>query len=52
MTSRKLALAAVLVVSAFGLASCGNTIRGVGKDTANAVDATQQAGQGVENAAN
>lgn len=51
MTSRKLTLAAVLIASAFGLASCGNTIRGMGQDTANAVDAAQQAGRNVENAA-
>ena len=51
MTSRKIALAAVLIASTFALASCGNTIRGMGQDTANAVDATQQAGRNVENAA-
>ncbi|WP_436083037.1 entericidin [Pararhizobium sp. LjRoot235] len=34
------------------LASCGNTIRGMGADTANAVNATQDAGRKVERAAN
>ena len=33
------------------LSSCGNTIRGMGKDTANTVDATQNAGNRVGRAA-
>jgi predicted small secreted protein len=33
------------------LTSCGNTIRGMGKDAANTVDATQNAGNRVGNAA-
>ncbi|WP_373458400.1 entericidin [Neorhizobium huautlense] len=33
------------------LSSCGNTIRGMGRDTANAVDATQSAGRDVDRAA-
>ncbi len=45
--SRIIALAAVVSL----VAGCANTIRGVGQDTANAVDATQQAGQNVGNAA-
>lgn len=52
MTTRKLSFAVAVLGCAFALVSCGNTIRGMGKDTANAVDATQQAGQDVENAAN
>jgi entericidin B len=32
-------------------AGCANTIRGVGKDTANAVNATEQAGKDVSKAA-
>lgn len=47
----KLAILAGLLASAALLASCGNTIRGMGQDTANAVDATQSAGQNVESAA-
>jgi entericidin B len=39
-------LASVLLVSA-----CANTIRGVGKDAAGTVDATQNAGKRVSNAA-
>ncbi|MBB3963257.1 MULTISPECIES: entericidin [Rhizobium] len=35
----------------FTLASCANTIRGVGRDTANAVNATQDAGRSVDHAA-
>ncbi|MFJ6323470.1 MULTISPECIES: entericidin [unclassified Rhizobium] len=41
------AACAVLMV----LASCANTIRGVGRDTANAVHATQDAGHTVKKAA-
>ncbi|MGE6740841.1 entericidin [Allorhizobium pseudoryzae] len=33
------------------LTSCGNTIRGMGQDTANTVNATQDAGRRVEKAA-
>ena len=36
---------------AAALASCGNTIRGMGQDTANTVDATQSAGKRVDRAA-
>jgi entericidin B len=42
----------VVVLSVAGLAAgCANTIRGVGQDAANTVDATQQAGQNVAGAA-
>jgi predicted small secreted protein len=40
-------VAAVLLV--FALASCGNTIRGLGKDTSNTVDATEDAAKDVAN---
>ncbi|MBM7048121.1 MULTISPECIES: entericidin domain-containing protein [Rhizobium] len=47
-TFSKIAAAlAVLMV----LASCANTIRGVGRDTANAVNATEDAGHTVKKAA-
>ena len=47
-TFSKIAAAlAVLMV----LASCANTIRGVGRDTASAVNATQDAGRSVDRAA-
>ena len=39
--------AAVLLV--FALASCGNTIRGFGKDASNTVDATESAAKDVAN---
>ncbi len=45
-----LRLAAVIVVGALA-AGCANTIRGVGQDTANAVDATQNAGRNISRAA-
>ncbi len=36
------------VVATFALlASCGNTVRGIGRDTANAVNATKHAGQEI-----
>ncbi|WP_336056699.1 entericidin [Nitratireductor sp. CH_MIT9313-5] len=42
----------LIVIGSLGLvAGCSNTIRGVGQDTANAVDATQNAGQNVAQAA-
>jgi len=42
----------VLLMAVIGLvAGCSNTIRGVGQDTANVVDATQSAGQNVGDAA-
>lgn len=42
-------LAATFIAAA--LSSCGNTIRGMGRDTANTVDATQNAGKRVDRAA-
>jgi predicted small secreted protein len=41
--------AAIMLLLA--LTSCGNTIRGVGRDTANVVNATQDAGRSVGRAA-
>lgn len=51
MMTKTIPLTAVLLATVFALSSCGNTIRGVGRDTANAVDATQDAGRSVERAA-
>jgi predicted small secreted protein len=47
----------VLTIAAMGLAlialtACGNTIRGIGRDMGNAVDATQDAGRSVANSVN
>lgn len=51
MTSRKLAAIVTVLTAVTMLSACGNTIRGMGKDTANAVDATQDAGRSVDRAA-
>jgi entericidin B len=42
---------AAIALMAVTLSSCGNTVRGVGKDLAGTVDATQDAGKRVDNAA-
>jgi len=39
---------AVLVLVASFAAGCANTIRGAGQDTANAVNATQDAGRNIQ----
>ena len=49
--ARKFAFAVAVLATVASVSSCGNTIRGVGRDTANAVDATQDAGRNVEHAA-
>lgn len=46
---RSVAVAAMVVALTLGLSSCGNTIRGIGNDLGNAVDATQDAGRSVAN---
>lgn len=51
MTTRVFATIAAVLVTVVSLSSCGNTIRGMGRDTANAVDATQDAGRSVDRAA-
>ncbi|OXT01891.1 entericidin [Notoacmeibacter marinus] len=43
-------VAALVAFIAPSLAGCGNTIRGLGKDTANTVDATQAAAGTTANA--
>ena len=48
MKPSAIARVAVLVLVAGMAAGCANTIRGIGRDTANAVDATQQAGRDIE----
>lgn len=52
MTPKSISKVAVLVLVAGVAAGCANTIRGVGNDAANAVDATQSAGRSIERAAN
>ena len=45
-TAARIAAAALLVVA---LASCGNTIRGFGKDASNTADATEDAAKDIAN---
>lgn len=49
MTSRY--ATAVVIASLLLVTACANTIRGVGQDAANTVNATQHAGHKVANAA-
>jgi entericidin B len=42
---------ACLIVAVTMLSSCANTIRGMGHDAANTVDATQSAGRSLEKSA-
>ena len=51
MKLRSTAVLAIIGVSLLGLTACGNTIRGVGKDTANAVGATKTAVKDVARSA-
>ncbi|MCM5555820.1 entericidin [Pleomorphomonas sp. NRK KF1] len=41
----------VVALSVVAFGGCANTIRGAGQDTANAVNATQAAGNNIGNAA-
>lgn len=52
MTRSTLMKASAAVIALFMLASCANTIRGVGRDAANTVNATEAAGRNVARAAN
>lgn len=52
MTARSISRIVLVLAALAGLSACGNTIRGLGQDTANAVDATQDAGKRVVRAAN
>lgn len=49
MSSKRFSTAAVLGLALLALTACGNTIRGLGRDMGNAVDATQDAGRSVAN---
>lgn len=51
MTTRVFATVAAVLVALVSLSSCGNTIRGVGKDVAGTVNGTQDAGRSVDRAA-
>ncbi len=48
---RAISTAFAVTFVAASLASCGNTVRGMGQDAANTVNATQDAGNRVGNAA-
>ncbi|WVT75167.1 entericidin [Sinorhizobium chiapasense] len=52
MKVKNLAIVGAVLVAMATLSACGNTIRGIGRDTANAVNATQDAGRSVAKAAN
>ena len=47
MNIRILSAFAAILIGTSALASCANTIRGVGRDVANTADATQDAGRSV-----
>ncbi len=51
MTKNNVAKLAAVFTALALLSSCANTIRGVGKDAAGTVNATQAAGANVANAA-
>lgn len=51
MTITKTASLAAALASLLMLSACANTIRGVGQDAANTVDAAESAGRNVANAA-
>ncbi|WP_242223542.1 entericidin [Shinella zoogloeoides] len=52
MTAKHLARFGIVLTALVLLSACGNTIRGIGRDTANAVDATKDAGHNIARAAN
>ena len=52
MTGTNLTRVTIILAALLALSACGNTIRGMGRDTANAVDATHDAGRSIDNAAN
>ncbi len=52
VTAKTMTKIGIVFTALVMLSACGNTIRGMGRDTANAVDATQDAGRSVERAAN
>jgi len=51
MIASKTARMAIALTALVLLSACANTIRGVGEDTANTVNATQSAGRDVGHAA-
>ena len=51
MTAKTFTVIAALFATTVSRSSCGNTIRGLGQETANTVNATQDAGRRVDRAA-
>ena len=51
MSIQKTGILVLALTAVVALSSCGNTIRGAGRDAANAVDATQDAGRNIDRAA-
>jgi Entericidin EcnA/B family. len=51
MTAKHSIRIGIVLAALISLTACGNTIRGIGRDTANAVNATQAAGADVAAAA-
>ncbi|MDR6756797.1 entericidin B [Mycoplana sp. BE70] len=51
MTKSTIAGIGIICIAISMLSGCANTIRGMGQDTANTVNATQSAGRSVEKAA-
>ncbi|MET3601910.1 entericidin [Martelella mangrovi] len=51
MFKKKVIAAATLFAMSALITSCGNTIEGMGEDTAGAINATQDAGRSIDNAA-
>nr|WP_272211733.1 hypothetical protein [Marinicella sp. W31]MDC2877627.1 hypothetical protein [Marinicella sp. W31] len=51
MSKKMMIAAATLFAMSSLITSCGNTIEGMGEDTANAINATQDAGQSIDRAA-
>lgn len=47
MTAKTVTTISFVLAALLTLSACGNTIRGMGQDTANTVNATQAAGQKV-----
>lgn len=52
MSFKALSTILVLGLTLVAATGCGNTIRGVGRDVGNAVDATKDAGRSVANSLN
>ncbi|THV25132.1 entericidin [Peteryoungia ipomoeae] len=51
MTVTRIASLSVTLLALVALTACGNTIRGVGNDVGNVIDATQDAGRSVARSA-